>query len=582
MKKILVFSAIITLFSLASVSAQDKKFRNHQLYQVTTPYKMSAIVKSSITYEDLDKDGDPDVLKATLEDAKKIAWIDDDDDMKIGDIEGDMDNDCLMIDIDGDGEYGGANDLIVDYIDEDADGLADFQLIAENGAADHTGKWTSHYVWFIDNDKDGIMAYIDWSRYKFESWDHNGQSNFFCDYNGKSSFLKVHITSWNIENPQNNWENPFLYFDDDNDGLSEVVIRLVDEPIAINVDNDDPEKWRFSNKITLAQMSFDMDNDNSPRNELDFDMSLGFMGKGFDYADQVNKFKSNPVAKGSDKYFKDKKLRNIDALVYPNHDTAYDLIFSRGDWDECWFVFDEDDDCHRWERVEFYQPKDPFIIGYKKGGLDNNPQADGVGDRGEWDRDFSGEGNLYISPLDGKLHLYGAELGYWRIDQNTLSYQGWGGWRGPNIQPETTDSFEPEIFATIKYEDTDKNGFFDKVSYDMNGDHKYESVILLSDLGISDKSEVYKTADLVYSDYNSLHSKVADIQNEKGMAFTELAVESGLNTSWYSFLKSAKDTREKYSNGYWLSYYLYTDLLNLYKDDSKKTKEIQKKYFNLD
>ncbi len=540
---------------------------------------MSPIIISSISFEDIDKDGDPDVLKASLEDGKKIIWIDDDDDMKLTDIEGDMDNDCLMVDINGDGEYGAGSDFIVDYIDEDADGLADYQMIAENGAEDYTGKWTSHYVWFIDNDKDGIMGYIDWNRYKFESWDHNGKANFFCDYNGKSSFLKVHITSWNIENPQNNWENPFLYFDDDNDGLSEMVIRLVDEPIAINKENNNIEKWKFTNNITLAQMSFDMDNDNSTGNELDFDMSLGFMGKGFNYSDQVNKFKSNPVAEGSERFFKDKKLRSINALVYPNHDTAYNLIFERGSWDECWFVFDEDDDCHRWERVEFYQPKDPFKIGAKNGGIDNNPQADGVGDRGEWDRDFSGKGNLYISPLDGKLHLYGAELGYWRIDQNSLSYQGWGGWRGPNIQPETTDNFEPSIFATVKYEDTDDNGFFDKMSFDMDGDHKYESVVLLSDLGISDKSEVFETANMNYIDFQNLHTKVANIQNEKAMKFTDIAVSAGLNTSWYSFLKSDRDIREKYNNGFWLSYYLYNDLMNLYKEDSVKSKEIQKQYF---
>ena len=579
MKNILSYITIILLFISFSVSAQQKKFRNHQLYQVTTPFKMSSIIKSSITYEDLDNDGDVDVLKATLEDGKKIVWIDDDDDMKKGDVEGDMDNDCLMVDVNGDGQYGGAYDLIVDYIDEDGDGKADYQLIAENGDADHTGKWTSHYVWFIDNDKDGVMGYIDWSRYKFESWDHTGKSNFFCDYNGKSSFLKVHINSWNIENPQNNWENPFLYFDDDNDGLSEMVIRLVDEPIAINVDNDNPEKWRFSNKITLAQMSFDLDNDNSPRNELDFDMSLGFMGKGFDYSDQVNKIKSNPIAAGSEKYFTDKRLREMDALVYPNHETAYDLIHERGEWDECWFVFDEDDDCHRWERVEFYQPKDPFKIGAKNGGIDNNPQADGAGDRGEWDRDFSGKGNLYISPLDGKLHLYGAELGYWRIDQSTLAYQGWGGWRGPNIQPEMTDSFHPEKFATIKYEDTDNNGFFDNISFDMDGDFQYELEVSLSGLGISDEVKVIETSKLSYSDLNKIHSKVADIQLSKAKEFSGLAEKEGLNTNWYSFLKSSRDTREKYNNGYWLSYYLYRDLINLYKEDGDEIRSINQKYF---
>ena len=59
-------------------------------------------------------------------------------------------------------------------------------------------------------------------------------------------------------------------------------------------------------------------------------------------------------------------------------------------------------------------------------GLDDNAQSDPVGDRGEWDLDNSGKGNLYISPLDGKIHLFGAEKGFWRIDQNAFYYQGMG------------------------------------------------------------------------------------------------------------------------------------------------------------
>ena len=61
-----------------------------------------------------------------------------------------------------------------------------------------------------------------------------------------------------------------------------------------------------------------------------------------------------------------------------------------------------------------------------KGGIDNNPQADASGDRGEWDLDNSGGGKLYVG-FDGKIHLFGAEKGYWRIDQDAWSYQGWGG-----------------------------------------------------------------------------------------------------------------------------------------------------------
>lgn len=44
--------------------------------------------------------------------------------------------------------------------------------------------------------------------------------------------------------------------------------------------------------------------------------------------------------------------------------------------------------------------------------------------RGEWDMDNSGNAQLYISHFDGRLHLYGAENGVWRIDQNAQYFQG--------------------------------------------------------------------------------------------------------------------------------------------------------------
>ena len=52
-----------------------------------------------------------------------VQWIDDDDDMQFGDLEGDTDNDCLMIDRNKDGVYGGYGDLIIDWVGEDEDGI---------------------------------------------------------------------------------------------------------------------------------------------------------------------------------------------------------------------------------------------------------------------------------------------------------------------------------------------------------------------------------------------------------------------------------------------------------------------------
>jgi hypothetical protein len=62
----------------------------------------------------------------------------------------------------------------------------------------------------------------------------------------------------------------------------------------------------------------------------------------------------------------------------------------------------------------------------------------------------------------------------------------------------------------------------------------------------------------------------------------KVAEKYGLNTGWYAVLKSNKSLREKYNNGFWLSFYLYRDLVNYAKakDDVHLEKEIDKAYFS--
>ncbi len=43
-------------------------------------------------------------------------------------------------------------------------------------------------------------------------------------------------------------------------------------------------------------------------------------------------------------------------------------------------------------------------------------QVDTLGDRTEWDADFSGGGMLYVGSWDNKLHLYGEML-FRRLDR---------------------------------------------------------------------------------------------------------------------------------------------------------------------
>jgi len=77
-----------------------------------TPYRFALPpIGAKIIYEDLDNDGDPDILKTVTNGDVPVLWIDDDDDMKYGDVEGDTDSDCLLIDRNKDGKYGYADDF---------------------------------------------------------------------------------------------------------------------------------------------------------------------------------------------------------------------------------------------------------------------------------------------------------------------------------------------------------------------------------------------------------------------------------------------------------------------------------------
>jgi hypothetical protein len=236
-------------------------------------------------------------------------------------------------------------------------------------------------------------------------------------------------------------------------------------------------------------------------------------------------------------------------------------------------VYDEDDDCDRWERVEMLDPLDPYIIGVGKGGLDNNNQSDPVGDRGEWDLDNSGKGNLYISPLDGKIHLFGAEKGYWRIDQNAWYYQGMGNLYdgyGPKRSPA-----DPESFALISYKDTDNNGFFDQIAFDLNGDKIDDFTFSIKELGIDDKAKIIDVRNSKYADFKRIKTKIASDTWKSAQEFVKLVEGQGINTQWYAFLKHPKSIRQQYSQGYWLKFYLFMDLLE--KAKSENNAELAKK-----
>jgi len=309
-----------------------------------------------------------------------------------------------------------------------------------------------------------------------------------------------------------------------------------------------------------------------PGNEFDYDMTLSFRGPGFNYMDQVHKFPGMRGLAGTDSFFIDPRWRQMDELIFPDRDSALDLIFQKGKWNKVYFVYDEDDDCNRWERVELLDPLDPFKVGTGNGGIDNNGQSDPAGDRGEWDLDNSGNGKLYVSAFDGRIHLYGAEWGCWRIDQNATYYQGW------DRKWLKTD---PSVFATVKYMDTDNNGFIDKILYDLDGDKQFEDSVDLKALGIKDNCEVINISKYKYADYVALQKKVSNNMWKNAQSATAVANKYGLNITWYAKLFQTRSLQQQYSNGYWLQFYLYKDLRDLFlkKGDVVAVNRLDKAYY---
>lgn len=561
MKSITLLLAAGALLTSAQEPSAQESNRYWNANTLLIPYRLPpAPAGHTPTYIDLDGDGDPDILRTVTAKDIPVQWIDDDDDMQNGCLEGDTDNDCLMIDRNRDGVYGGHGDLIVDWVAADENGNPAMQVVVDNVPEDKLmNAGSGHYMWVVDNDKDDVFNYIDWNTFTLRCWMHNGISDFYEDYNGKSTFMKIHSTADRVNDVRMNWENPFLFYDPDHDGLTEMAIRFCDTPKIVK--EEGKANSVLAGSIDWVSISLDTDNDNAPGNEFDFDMTLHFTGPGFNYENQKHINKNLRGLPAADTFFVDARWRQLPELLYPDHDAAYDLVFEKGKWDKVWFTYDEDDDCNRWERVELYQPLDPFKVGKNQKGIDNNGQADPAGDRGEWDQDNSGKGQLYISPIDGKIHLYGAEWGCWRIDQNARFYQGMGGIYD-GYGPQRIEK-EPTVFPTVKYTDTDNNGFFDLMEFDLDGDHTFEQRLSMKALGLDDRCPLINTASMKYGDFADLETKVSNIMWTNAEKALRIAKEKKLNTSWYALMKQPKSTRERYNYGFWLQFYLYNDLKDL-------------------
>ena len=156
----------------------------------------SSAASDEIVRLDVDGDGRPDILERWWN-GKRVRWLDENGDLRPTDTRGDMVADVLQVDMNGDGLYDGVTDQSVKWADNDGDGRADVQAWSTQPPSWEPGNWStaeSHWMLFIDVDRDGVLGWQDWQTWNFgeSNWDHTGSGNWLPDYHGDGLFLKIH------------------------------------------------------------------------------------------------------------------------------------------------------------------------------------------------------------------------------------------------------------------------------------------------------------------------------------------------------------------------------------------------------
>ncbi|WP_346751668.1 hypothetical protein [Splendidivirga corallicola] len=347
-----------------------------------------------------------------------VKIIDEDGDMS-DTMEGDKDSDLYIADWFGDGSI----DRVIDYYDEDADQDVDEQYLYFLREQDIFVTWVKDYgddnrLWYDVN-------------YEYQQ----NLSQWKSDFNGDEMF----VFSFRYDSKEKRlipeFETAFSFYDPDSDNYSEEVIRLSGA----------------GNHYKDVRYSLDLDNDNESNSPIfhDYDLSISGIGSitlpgSYSRQLRIRDFETDPIA----------RWEEMPALV------------KTSSWEKLHLTWDENDNNidpwlkssnnERWEGV-INAANDLFPA---VGGPPSSP----FNKRNEVDMDASGKMQFYFSPVDQRLHLFGAETGWIKVDFDNID----------------------RLNMEIRMEDSDGDGFFDKWLYDLNGnsvvDYTIESSLVPSQL----------------------------------------------------------------------------------------------------
>jgi hypothetical protein len=353
-----------------------------------------------------------------------VKAIDRDGDLN-RDGDADLDSDLYIADWHADGMV----DAVVEYRDTDHDNALDEMVIYTFSPRNrYLGKDAIQAWWSRDIGHDHKLWYTINYRYQ------QPECQFRTHFNGDEIF-----SSYSFDGDKRewvpSWENPFVFYDEDGDDLSEVTIRFSGS----------------GNRIENMRYGVDADNDTTGDRLHDYDFSLTALA-----SRRPNDGATIPIPESL-----------MERIRLPGGPAAPLLSWKNArkfgessPWGKVLLTWVENDnnidsrpqgDPHeRWEGV--INSKSEFFP--QVGG----PPVSPYNSRNEVDLDNSGKMGLYYSPVDRRIHLRGADEGWLKADYD---YNG------------TVD-------MAFLYKDTDRDGVIDAWEIDVDGDGKSERSIHLS------------------------------------------------------------------------------------------------------
>jgi hypothetical protein len=305
-----------------------------------------------------------------------VRAIDEDGDLQ-DDGQPDLDSDLYVVDWRGDGTV----DAILDYTDIDDDNDVDEMAMYFPGTPSFGGEGSLVVWWGRDVGDDNLLWFdvgYTYSQPLCQYNSHFGGNEMFCAF-----VLDPGATVWRPI-----WENPFLFYDLDGDGVTEEVIRYESEGTSIGA----------------YRHSFDADDDATPKQPRDFDVSITAHapeGGATVGADTVETIELRGMPTGP-------------FLAYEPGRTAGLLVV----WDRMLLTWVEDDNNVDGQRRDDTNERWEGVIA---NGTDDFPQVGGpscgpVNRRNELAIQTGAPIQVYFHPVDQRIHLRGAQRAWLDVD----------------------------------------------------------------------------------------------------------------------------------------------------------------------